>query len=138
MRARRSTQVGWGVAAWAALVVGCSGATDPGAGGPTPAQIGAPLAVTPGVPQEFPRMLGCAAEELGNPDDPVLRDQLKKLCDLAQAGLYALAQDTSLTPDEQRTHALMIMGGTLERMTQLLDEANPPTSPDATDAGIVP
>jgi hypothetical protein len=83
-------------------------------------------------------MLGCAAEELGNPDDPVVRAQLKKLCDVAQTGLYAMSQDPSLTPDEQRTHALMLMGGTLERMTELLAAASPSPGPVPNDAGVVP
>jgi hypothetical protein len=137
MGARCSTQVGWGVALWAALIVGCSGVTDP-ADEPSPAQIGAALAVTTGVPEDFPRMLGCSAEELGTPDDPAVRAQLKKLCDIAQTTLYAIGQDASLTPDDQRTHALMVMGGTLERMTQLLDASNPAPGPVPNDAGVVP
>jgi hypothetical protein len=119
------------------LIAGCSGVQD-AADDQTPAQIGAALVKTPGVPDDFPRMLGCAAEELGNPDDPVVRAQLKKLCDVAQTGLYAMSQDPSLTPDEQRTHALMLMGGTLERMTELLAAASPSPGPVPNDAGVVP
>ena len=107
-------QVGWGAALSAALLVGCSGAVDApssqahpgelgsggGASDSVAAQRGAALAVTPGVPDDFPRMLGCAAEELGNPDDPAIRNQLKRICDAAQVTLYTLSQDTSLSEDE--------------------------------------
>ncbi len=138
MRGRASTHVGWGAALWAAVLVGCTGGTEPAL---TPAQIGAPLAVTPGVPQEFPRMLGCAAEELGNPTDPGLRLQLKRICDVAQQGLYALEQDSTLTDDEKVHTALMLMGVSLERMTQLLaaaDAATADAGTSTTDAGIQP
>ena len=79
-------------------------------------------------------MLGCAAEELGNPDDPAIRNQLKRICDAAQVTLYTLSQDTSLSEDEQTQHALMMIGVALEQMTQVLVAAQPP----APDAGVQP
>ena len=86
------------------------------------------------VPADFPKMLGCAADELANPPDPTVRAQLARICDVAQAGLYAISQDPTLTADQQRMHALMMMGGVLARMTEILDQAAV-VSPDA---GTVP
>lgn len=137
MRARAARQVGWAVAIGVAVAVGCSPAqTDPGfnAGSAAPRQASPALPTAAHVPDDFPKMLGCATEELGNPTDPAARAQLKLICDVTQAGLYALSQDTSLTADEQTHHALMMMGGALERMTGVLEQAAVVTP----DAGTVP
>jgi hypothetical protein len=79
-------------------------------------------------------MLGCAAEELGNPTDPAVGDQLKRICDVVQTGLYALSQDATLDDQAKTHHALMLMGGGLQQMTQVLLAAD--ASPS--DAGIRP
>ena len=135
MRDGRSFKVGWGATLCAAIVGGCSPAVnEPAIDNRTAAQRGAALAVTDGIPADFPRMLGCAAEELGNPTDPVVADQLKRICDVVQTGLYAVSQDPTLDDQAKMHHALMLMGGGLERMTQVLLAANP--SP--TDAGVRP
>jgi len=136
-------QVCWGAALSVVFLVGCSGATDVpssedpgsaggGSSGSVAAQRGAALAVTPGVPEDFPRILGCAAEELGNPDDPAIRNQLKRICDAAQVTLYALSKETGMSEADQTTHALLMIGVALEQMTRVLSGANPP----ATDGGV--
>jgi hypothetical protein len=135
MRSRRSIKVGWGTALCAAILGGCSPASNqPAVDARTAAQRGAALAVTDGIPADFPRMLGCAAEELGNPTDPAVADELKRICDVLQTGLYALSQDPTLDDQARMHHALMLMGGGLERMTQVLLAAD--ASP--TDAGVQP
>ena len=83
------------------------------------------------VPADFPKMLGCAAEELARPPNASVRAQLTRICDVAQAGLYALSQDTTVTDDQKRVQALLMMGAVLEKMTEVLD----PTTVVSPDAG---
>jgi hypothetical protein len=78
-------------------------------------------------------MLGCSPDELANSSDPAARSDLQRICDVAQAGLYALSQDARLTESEQTHHALMLMGNSLQRMTQVLQAAQ-----ERTDGGTSP
>ena len=134
MRERSRGRLRWAVAIWTFVLLGaCSPATEPA--GARVAQRRAALAVTPGVPEDFPRMLGCAAEELGNPSDPAVVDQLTQICDVVQRGLYELSQDPGLDDQAKMHHALMLMGGGLQRMTEVLVAAN---GPSPTDAGVQP
>lgn len=110
----------------ATIAVGCGPAQPAPAATPAAAssrQVGLTRSTAVAVPADFPKMLGCSAEELAGPADPAVRAQLTRICDVAQTGLYALSQDTSLSPDEQRNAALLMMGAVLERMTGVLDQA---------------
>jgi len=133
MHARAARDAGWSVVLGVALSLGCSPATDPAATSATSAQKIANGSGTVVVPADFPKMLGCAPDELANPPDPAVRPQLARLCDVAQTGLYALSQDTTLTDDQKRMQALMMMGAVLEKMTEVLD----PTTAPSPDAGTV-
>ena len=133
MHARAARDAGWSVVLGVALSLGCSPATDPAATSATSAQKIANGSGTVVVPADFPKMLGCTPDELANPPDPAARAQLARLCDVAQTGLYALSQDTTLTDDQKRMQALMMMGAVLEKMTEVLD----PTTAPSPDAGTV-
>jgi hypothetical protein len=117
-----------------ALSLGCSPATDPAATSATSAQNSANSSGTVVVPADFPKMLGCAPDELANPPDPAVGAQLARICDVAQTGLYALSQDTTLTDDEKRLQALLMMGTVLQKMTEVMD----PTVAPSPDGGAVP
>jgi hypothetical protein len=134
MHARAARDAGWLVVLGVALSLGCSPTTDLPTASATSGQNVAKGSDTVVVPADFPKMLGCAEDELANPSDPTVRAQLARICDVAQVGLYALSQDATLTDDQKRVQALMMMGAVLQKMTEVLG----PTAVVSPDGGTVP